>query len=124
MAERPDTNAPVERTLIDRILRYTDQTARNQIRRHNDSSRSTFSYWNAPLSTPIRLILPRTDYGSLLHIELTRHLSEQYIQHRFDILGSGWQPVCHNVRCAGLEGRRYGPDTLVYTDRLAGRRRR
>ena len=31
----------------------------------------------------------------------------RYLEHRFDLLGSDWQVVRHNVECRGFEGRRY-----------------
>ena len=43
-----------------------------------------------------------------------RELSARYLEHRFDLLGSGWTKVSGTVRCRGLEGSRY-------TDRDVGR---
>ena len=39
----------------------------------------------------------------------------RYLERRFDLLGSGWQAVRHNVECRGFEGRRYRAP-LVRTD--------
>ncbi|MFB3134975.1 MAG: hypothetical protein ACE1Y3_04505, partial [Rhodospirillales bacterium] len=33
----------------------------------------------------------------------------QYLDHRFDLLGSGWVRVEHGMRCRGFEGHRYPP---------------
>ncbi len=36
-----------------------------------------------------------------------RAVTESYLEHRFDLLGSGWVEVHHGMRCAGLDGHRY-----------------
>lgn len=52
-------------------------------------------------------------------------LSDLYLAHRFDLLGSGWVQVRHGTCCAGVEGNRYSMGGAVTPDRegawLAGR---
>lgn len=36
-------------------------------------------------------------------------LGENYLNHKFDILGSGWKQVRHGMACDGLAGERYDP---------------
>lgn len=52
-------------------------------------------------------------------------LCELYLDHRFDLLGSGWVRVHHGMRCSGLEGARYEMGAGVNADPegawLAGR---
>jgi hypothetical protein len=52
-------------------------------------------------------------------------LSEMYLAHRFDLLGSGWVRVVHGMSCRGLEGHRFDMGMPVTPDRegkwLAGR---
>ncbi|MFH1983059.1 MAG: heparinase II/III family protein [Pseudomonadota bacterium] len=52
---------------------------------------------------------------------VTRH----FINHRFDLLGSGWVTVRHGMTCAGVEGQCYSPGPEVTADPqghwLAGR---
>ena len=52
-------------------------------------------------------------------------LSDQYLAHRFDLLGSGWVRVVHGMSCRGLEGHRFDMGVPVTPDRegrwLAGR---
>ncbi|MBT5677642.1 MAG: heparinase, partial [Rhodospirillaceae bacterium] len=43
-------------------------------------------------------------------------LSENYLGHKFDILGSGWKHVHLGMSCDGLEGHRYHPTALPPTD--------
>ena len=45
-----------------------------------------------------------------------RMLAEHYINHRFDLLGSGWVQVAHGVACCGVEGIRYSPGPVVKAD--------
>jgi hypothetical protein len=43
-------------------------------------------------------------------------LTALYLDHRFDLLGSGWVQVRYGMACAGVEGFCYGPDTPVQSD--------
>lgn len=43
-------------------------------------------------------------------------LADHYMNHRFDLLGSGWLQVRHGMECAGLEGHRYPPGMPVSAD--------
>jgi hypothetical protein len=43
----------------------------------------------------------------LLNPERLCALSEHYLEHRFDLLGSGWVVVKHGMKCRGLEEHRY-----------------
>jgi len=52
-------------------------------------------------------------------------LAARFLEHRFDVLGSGWTGVAHGIPCGGLEGHRYAVGERVDPDRkgrwLAGR---
>ena len=39
-----------------------------------------------------------------------------YLDHRFDILGSGWQEIRHGLWCQGLVGHAYPPGPAVEAD--------
>jgi hypothetical protein len=48
-------------------------------------------------------------------------ITEHYLAHRFDLLGSGWVRVHHGVECRGLEGYRYDDPTkhsTPFADRI------
>lgn len=52
--------------------------------------------------------------------ELTRNLSQltpRYLDHQFDLLGSGWTQVVHGIACPGMFGRSYPPGPTVEPDR-------
>ncbi len=44
-------------------------------------------------------------------------VTELYLQHYFDLLGSGWVQVKHGMFCGGIEGYRYQTETKVFADR-------
>jgi hypothetical protein len=59
--------------------------------------------------------------------EILQALTEHYLAHRFDLLGSGWVPVHHGAECSGVEGHRYGrvaQATLPLPDRINPANRR
>lgn len=43
-------------------------------------------------------------------------LAGHYLEHRFDLLGSGWVQVKHGMHCRGLEGYRYAMGSPVHPD--------
>jgi hypothetical protein len=43
-------------------------------------------------------------------------VAELYLQHRFDLLGSGWVQVRHGMSCRGVEGHRYVAPTTPIPD--------
>jgi len=43
-------------------------------------------------------------------------LSPLYLDHRFDLLGSGWTQVAHGIACPGMFGRSYPPGPAVEPD--------
>ncbi len=95
------------RMLIEQIAR----PIRHASAQRRDSSRSTYStaeisalysYFSLP---PIEEILSHEK-----HIFM---LSEQYLNHRFDLLGSGWTAVKYGMKCRGTEGYSFPPSTHV-----------
>lgn len=50
-------------------------------------------------------------------IEVLCSIAELYLNHRFDLLGSGWVRVQHGMRCHGLEKYRYDMNSPVTVDR-------
>jgi hypothetical protein len=48
--------------------------------------------------------------------ERCRRLAERYLEHRFDLLGSGWVEVAYGTACAGTLGRRFPPGPAVAPD--------
>jgi len=44
-------------------------------------------------------------------------LNEHWLNHRLDLLGSGWVQIAHGISCRGLEGLRYASGPPVSVDR-------
>ena len=44
-------------------------------------------------------------------------VAQKYLEHRFDLLGSGWVQVKHGMVCRGLEGHKYPQGAKVEADR-------
>ena len=51
------------------------------------------------------------------HQKLIFALANNFILHRFNLLGSGWIQVKHGMKCAGLEGYRYDAGQPVNADK-------
>jgi hypothetical protein len=51
------------------------------------------------------------------HAEQILALSNHYLAHRFDLLGSGWTRVHYGMKCRGLEGRHYPARISVSADK-------
>ena len=63
-------------------------------------------------------LFPRLDVTLLTPIAYTlRGVTDYYLEHRFDLLGSGWMKVYHGMNCQGLEGYRYGMGEGLQADR-------
>jgi hypothetical protein len=44
-------------------------------------------------------------------------VTQHILEHRFNLLGSGWVQVKHGIMCAGIEGHRYQMGTKISADR-------
>ena len=76
--------------------------------RQRDRDHLTFSQDNAP--GPLGRYFSAPDPAALApHLPAIRFAAEKHLNHRFDLLGSGWVQVCHGLACAGIEGAVYGP---------------
>jgi hypothetical protein len=83
--------------------------------------------WGPPVDDPLargRFAVPEVEMlrGGA---DQVRALAALYLDHRFDLLGSGWVRVEHGMRCAGVEGHVHPPSPSVDADAdgawLAGR---
>jgi Heparinase II/III-like protein/Heparinase II/III N-terminus len=50
-------------------------------------------------------------------VDALRGVSEEFLAHRFNLLGSGWVQVRHGMQCAGIEGYRYDSGRVIEADR-------
>lgn len=78
--------------------------------------------WRDQLISTYNLITiehPLYHYGLVFTLEpneQTAQLSDLYLKHYFDLLGSGWVQVKYGMTCRGLEGHRYTMGKVVQTD--------
>ena len=99
-----------------KTARMTVALARKAGDRRRDTTNPTFAdgaetpgpllrYVEAP---PIELLRA--------HAVALAGVTGHYLEHRFDLLGSGWVQVRHGMTCAGLEGHRYPAGPAVEPD--------
>lgn len=98
------------------VAHYVRRRAQAAWWRMRDRGRSTYATgWKGE---GLRTRLPETPLALLDSCaEAIRALSDRYLEHRFDLLGSGWVRVEHGMTCAGLDGRKFGPRASVDADR-------
>lgn len=61
--------------------------------------------------------LARMESHSPDHAGLVLHQAENFLNHRFDLLGSGPIVVAHGITCSGLEGHRFPVEAAITPDR-------
>ena len=61
-------------------------------------------------------ISPVTSFLGNSRVDVIRSITSHYLDHRFDLLGSGWVQVRHGMVCKGLEGYRYPPAQTTLID--------
>lgn len=95
-------------TLWRKVVRRIKTAAAQGMHRARDQYCSSYSTGPAPGSLflhlrnfPLREAAAQTD--------VLRVLTEHYLAHRFDLLGSGWATVNHGAECRGVEGHRHAP---------------
>lgn len=68
------------------------------------------------LNLAVRIAISAADIPADLQATL-RTLSANYLQHRFDLLGSGWVSPCYGFQAGGFLGHRYAPNAPAAPDR-------
>lgn len=94
--------------------RYVANRMRQQWRRWPDHAAS--SYRRAPAGELAAYFRRPAVEGLRPLGEPIAALGELYLDHRFDLLGSGWSQVKHGMRCAGVGGHAYDPGPSVQAD--------
>ncbi|MEX0679132.1 MAG: heparinase II/III family protein [Pirellulales bacterium] len=101
----------VVRRIWSRAARAVDERRR----RRADFVRETYAL-SAQRST-LQAYWPNVDLPlAAQDLMALRETSAHYLDHRFDLLGSGWVTVRHGMRCRGLAGQRYEPGAPVCAD--------
>jgi Heparinase II/III-like protein. len=107
---------PPRRTIAIAVSKAIEARARGPRRRHDLEYATYLSNDVAPGSLHSYFVTPRVD---LLEPQATAiaGVTNLYLDHRFDLLGSGWVQVRHGMACGGVEGHRYPNATAVLADR-------
>ena len=105
------------RRSLQRAITEAQSCASRWYSRHYDNSRPAFAIQSPAPSQPLRSHLTRLSEASLREVrETIAALSDYYLSHRFDLLGSGWVRVVHGMKIAGLEGHIFDPGPAVASD--------
>lgn len=98
-----------------RVVSKIKRAAHNRYERSRDLKRSTYSF-HTPQER-LHSYLRKLDFDQLLsHAEIISGVTKHYLDHRFDLLGSGWVQVKHGMRCRGLEDYRYDMGSPIEAD--------
>ena len=86
--------------------------------RLRDQRRSTFGLPSEVPAGKLLSYLKPLPMGTIKPMaEQVAGITANYLEHRFDLLGSGWVHVEHGMTCRGLEGYRYDSGSAVVPDR-------
>ena len=103
------------RVILQKIGRLIDRQWQSSVVQKLDYLRPTFTQ-NFPSST-LGTFTKKPPLDSLIaDQEQTLSLADLYLNHTFDLLGSGWVQVGHSTNCPGVEGYRYSMDQSVNID--------
>ncbi|HEV2149059.1 MAG TPA: heparinase II/III family protein [Longimicrobiaceae bacterium] len=105
------------RALVPRALRYVRRRIVTAVERRRDLGARTYLAADPAASGPLLTYFAAPDAEALLpHGEQLAALAAHYLDHRFDLLGSGWVQVRRGTVCRGVAGHRYGPGPAVAPD--------
>lgn len=105
-------------TLVPRALRYVRRRIVTAVERRRDVGARTYLAADATPRGELAAYFAALEPGALLpHAEQVAALAGLYLEHRFDLLGSGWVRVRHGMECRGVAGHRYGPGPGVVAGR-------
>ena len=103
------------RLLVSKAFGRVRRAARRELQRLSDQLRSSYAD-DAETLRPLPLPVSAGDVPDDLCAYLVA-VAPAYLEHRFNVLGSGWVQVVHGVTCAGLDGRSFPPGPSVSADR-------
>ena len=88
--------------IADKIL----NTAKNQFQKMCDVIGNTHINFNIPIIKTSYINIKELDLSNI-DPDVARYLSKMYIEHKFDLLGSGWVKNSYDSAALGLEGYKY-----------------
>jgi hypothetical protein len=112
---RKGVSAP-PRTVLRMAARRATAAVEARRARRLDLARATYLPIEADPGSLLRYVAPALLELPALQRTLLDGAVRHYLDHRFDLLGSGWVMVRHGMACAGLEGHRYSSGNPVQAD--------
>jgi hypothetical protein len=106
-------NAP--HVTVRKAVRLGRRLISQRTERRHDLRNSTYldTRPEAPLRRRIHL---KADELSSDYAHFLANAAENYVAHRFDLLGSGWMEVRHGMTCPGIAGHQYPAGPVVEAD--------
>lgn len=93
--------------LLSKAVAKARRTYDRRRQRRRDSSAGTYLDSGAVPEGPLASFFGRYPIHAVADPGPIAAVASHYLNHRFDLLGSGWMAVRHGVECRGLEGHRY-----------------
>jgi len=104
--------------LIQKAARKAQGYITKQYQRQHDMSHSTYS--EILIDEALHHYFSKVEVEQLVSMsEMFSGITSHYLQHRFDLLGSGWVQVKHGMSCRGLEDYRYEMGSSTATVNVA-----
>ena len=96
------------RIILQKSLRLIHRQWQSSVVQKLDFFRPTYTRYFSRTAAPLGAFLKKPSLDSLIaDSEQTLALADLYLNHTFDLLGSGWIQVRHGMDCRGLESYRY-----------------
>ena len=103
--------------VVSKVINRTQKNMNSLRQRRGDRMRSTYAPLHLSQGEFQRYLTPLPVAFLRRHAEMIGALTQHYLAHRFDLLGSGWLQVKHGVFCRGVEGYRYEAGRGIQVDR-------
>jgi hypothetical protein len=92
--------------LAKKVINKIHVKLKNKLQRSKDLNQGTHINFNFPIIKNSYIDIDRLDVSNI-DSKVAQHLSQMYIEHRFDLLGSGWVQNSYNSAALGVEGYKY-----------------
>ncbi len=105
---------PITKKLFSKIYRLINFSINRTIDFYNPTYTNSNKFFN-------NILINNLNNGLDIYLIKTKKLeilalANLYLDHRFDLLGSGWVQVKHGIKCRGLEEFRYEMGEVVHVD--------
>ena len=92
--------------LLKKVINKLNTKVQDKFQKSRDLKKNTHIDFDVPLIQNSYLDIKELD-ASNIDIKVAQYLSKMYIEHRFDLLGSGWVKNTYDTVALGVEGYKY-----------------